>query len=80
MSRCFSAAAAHVPHRASARKGSPGAGSGSGLQPAAPGGRDADTSYRDMRLPAAHILATLFTGNLIGIVCARTLHYQFYSW
>mmetsp|Transcript_9287 Transcript_9287/g.27894 ORF Transcript_9287/g.27894 Transcript_9287/m.27894 type:complete len:435 (+) Transcript_9287:281-1585(+) len=32
------------------------------------------------QLSAAHVLATLFTGNFIGIVCARTLHYQFYSW
>lgn len=31
-------------------------------------------------LRAGRILAVLFTGNLIGIVCARTLHYQFYSW
>jgi alpha-1,3-mannosyltransferase len=32
------------------------------------------------QLPARHILLLVFTGNFIGIVCARTLHYQFYSW
>jgi len=32
------------------------------------------------RLPAQHIILLVFSGNFIGIVCARTLHYQFYSW
>ncbi|BDA45052.1 Dol-P-Man:Man(5)GlcNAc(2)-PP-Dol alpha-1,3-mannosyltransferase [Coccomyxa sp. Obi] len=32
------------------------------------------------QLPASHILLLVFSGNFIGIVCARTLHYQFYSW
>ncbi|XP_078439785.1 asparagine-linked glycosylation 3 [Wolffia australiana] len=27
-----------------------------------------------------HILTLMFVGNFIGIVCARSLHYQFYSW
>jgi alpha-1,3-mannosyltransferase len=27
-----------------------------------------------------HVLTTMFVGNFIGIVCARSLHYQFYSW
>ena len=32
------------------------------------------------RLRAKHVLCVVFSGNFIGIVCARTLHYQFYSW
>ena len=32
------------------------------------------------RLSARHILFVVFSGNFIGIACARTLHYQFYSW
>ncbi|KZV32360.1 dol-P-Man:Man(5)GlcNAc(2)-PP-Dol alpha-1,3-mannosyltransferase-like [Dorcoceras hygrometricum] len=31
-------------------------------------------------LKAEHIVTTMFVGNFIGIVCARSLHYQFYSW
>ncbi|WCJ21351.1 Dol-P-Man:Man(5)GlcNAc(2)-PP-Dol alpha-1 3-mannosyltransferase [Euphorbia peplus] len=27
-----------------------------------------------------YIVTTMFCGNFIGIVCARSLHYQFYSW
>ncbi|CAN6468553.1 unnamed protein product [Victoria cruziana] len=27
-----------------------------------------------------HIATLMFAGNFIGIVCARSLHYQFYSW
>lgn len=26
------------------------------------------------------IVTTMFVGNFIGIICARSLHYQFYSW
>ena len=29
---------------------------------------------------AKRMLAVVFSGNLIGIACARTLHFQFYSW
>ncbi|KAF3793849.1 Dol-P-ManMan(5)GlcNAc(2)-PP-Dol alpha-1-3-mannosyltransferase [Nymphaea thermarum] len=31
-------------------------------------------------LSKQHIATLMFTGNFIGIVCARSLHYQFYSW
>ena len=29
---------------------------------------------------SADIAAIMFTGNFIGILCARSLHYQFYCW
>lgn len=31
-------------------------------------------------LKAEYITTTMFVGNFIGVVCARSLHYQFYSW
>ena len=31
-------------------------------------------------LSAKHMIMALFSGNLIGVACARTLHFQFYSW
>ncbi|KAH6765366.1 asparagine-linked glycosylation 3 [Perilla frutescens var. hirtella] len=31
-------------------------------------------------LKAEHIITAMFVGNFIGVVCARSLHYQFYSW
>lgn len=31
-------------------------------------------------LSKEHITVVMFVGNFIGIVCARSLHYQFYSW
>ncbi|XP_035538681.1 dol-P-Man:Man(5)GlcNAc(2)-PP-Dol alpha-1,3-mannosyltransferase-like [Juglans regia] len=31
-------------------------------------------------LKKEHIVTTMFVGNFIGIFCARSLHYQFYSW
>lgn len=29
---------------------------------------------------AEQMLLIVFTGNLIGVACARSLHFQFYSW
>lgn len=31
-------------------------------------------------LTTEHILTTLFTSNFIGIVCSRSIHYQYYCW
>ncbi|ORY32891.1 ALG3 protein-domain-containing protein [Naematelia encephala] len=31
-------------------------------------------------LPSHHISLVLFTSNLIGMTCARSLHYQFHAW
>ncbi|XP_022036539.1 dol-P-Man:Man(5)GlcNAc(2)-PP-Dol alpha-1,3-mannosyltransferase [Helianthus annuus] len=31
-------------------------------------------------LEKEHIFTTMFTGNFVCIVCARSLHYRFYSW
>ncbi|KAL2540507.1 Dol-P-Man:Man(5)GlcNAc(2)-PP-Dol alpha-1 [Abeliophyllum distichum] len=36
------------------------------------------SNFRHIRME--HIATTMFAGNFIGIVCARSLHYQFYSW
>ncbi|KAA1124448.1 dolichyl-P-Man:Man(5)GlcNAc(2)-PP-dolichol alpha-1,3-mannosyltransferase [Puccinia graminis f. sp. tritici] len=35
---------------------------------------------RPDQLTPDYIVKVCFTSNLIGIICARTLHYQFYSW
>lgn len=36
--------------------------------------------YRNKALDIEHILTVMLTGNYIGIVFCRSLHYQFYSW
>ena len=36
--------------------------------------------WEENALSATEIVQTLFTINLIGIACCRSLHYQFYSW
>ncbi|XP_065182149.1 dol-P-Man:Man(5)GlcNAc(2)-PP-Dol alpha-1,3-mannosyltransferase-like isoform X1 [Sycon ciliatum] len=38
------------------------------------------TVYPLKKLSADHIITVLFASNLIGMACARSLHYQFYVW
>ena len=33
-----------------------------------------------VQLTSEHILTTLFISNFIGIVCSRSIHYQYYCW
>ena len=42
----------------------------------------AQAHLRSLQRPAfaKDALLVIFSGNFIGIVCSRTLHYQFYSW
>lgn len=43
--------------------------------------KNTSNSHKALKiLKAEHIVTTMFVGNFIGIVCARSLHYQFYSW
>ncbi|KAF3436425.1 hypothetical protein FNV43_RR23517 [Rhamnella rubrinervis] len=39
---------------------------------------DSQTSLKILK--KEYIVTTMFVGNFIGIICARSLHYQFYSW
>lgn len=38
------------------------------------------TLIMEMSFHFSDIVTTMFAGNFIGIVCARSLHYQFYLW
>lgn len=40
----------------------------------------ANTSQIASRIDAKFILTTILTANAIGMLCARSLHYQFYAW
>ncbi|XP_059437826.1 dol-P-Man:Man(5)GlcNAc(2)-PP-Dol alpha-1,3-mannosyltransferase isoform X2 [Corylus avellana] len=43
--------------------------------------KKSDNSSSSLKiLKKEHIVTTMFVGNFIGIICARSLHYQFYSW
>jgi alpha-1,3-mannosyltransferase len=46
---------------------------------------DSDADWRETeevsdRIKADWIMTTMLTANAIGMLCARSLHYQFYSW
>ncbi|KAF3208960.1 dolichyl-P-Man:Man(5)GlcNAc(2)-PP-dolichol alpha-1,3-mannosyltransferase [Orbilia oligospora] len=45
------------------------------------GGTDREEEIRtSAQTDGAYMLTTLFTCNMVGMLCARSLHYQFYSW
>lgn len=56
------------------------AGKGEAAQQVIRGERRQREPPQRHRLQAAHVLLILFSGNFLGILCARTLHFQFYSW
>jgi alpha-1,3-mannosyltransferase len=37
-------------------------------------------SAKAKRTPTAEVLRIVFAANFVGVACARSLHYQFYSW
>jgi len=45
--------------------------------------RSPDSEAADMiaaRVSPQYVMTTILTANAIGMLCARSLHYQFYSW
>ena len=35
---------------------------------------------RPVKLTPEHVMTTLFASNFIGVVCSRSMHYQYYDW
>lgn len=60
---------------AAAAAGRKKAGSGGGDT-----GSDASASASDSTTFEDSVLFIVFSSNLVGLLCARTIHYQFYSW
>jgi len=39
-----------------------------------------ETDEIEARIQSDWIMTTMLTANVVGMLCARSLHYQFYSW
>ena len=52
----------------------------SGLAQQSGAGKGALAGGSQSSVAAGHALWVVFSGNFVGIACARTLHVQFYSW
>ena len=54
--------------------------SGGRVAGTAPGTVSSNISGESLMLSHGHLVEMVMCSNLIGIVCARSLHYQFYCW